>query len=64
VTNIQPTKEHVAGYGGTATLLYTCEHPIFGKGYYDKHSKYNILGLVPLDKTGFIEHKPKSAKNE
>ena len=33
-------KEHVAGYGGMATL-YTCEHPIFGHGYYDINSKYN-----------------------
>ena len=63
LVNIQPTKEHVSGYGGTAMLLYSCEHPIFGRGYYDKNSKYNILGLTPLDKAGFIEHKPKSARN-
>ena len=64
VNNIQPVDVIVNGYGGTSKLKYTCNHNIFGPGYYDPTSPYNLLGLKPLEKMGFIEYKPKEANNE
>ncbi len=63
VTDIKPVKVVINGYGGESTLKYSCVHEIFGPGYYDPNSPYNLLGLKPLEKLGFIEFKPKEANN-
>ena len=57
VTNIAPVTTKVNGYSSQSTLSWSCIHPLFGKGYYDPHSEYNLLGQSALNKAGFYEHK-------
>lgn len=63
VSNIAPVTTQVNGYSGQATLKWTCLHPIFGKGYYDPQSEYNLLGQSALNKAGFFEHKRKEDRD-
>jgi hypothetical protein len=66
VTDIKPVQVIINGYGGQSTIKYSCVHKIFGPGYYDPKSPYNLLGLKPLENLilGFIEFKPKEANNQ
>ena len=59
VSNIAPVTTKVNGYSSQATLKWSCVHPIFGKGYLDTNSEYNLLGQSALNLTGFFEHKRK-----
>ena len=63
VTNIRPTNEKVAGYGAITQLKWECQHPIFGEGFFDENSKYNLLGMTAINKMGFTEYKPREAMN-
>ena len=63
VTNIRPTNDMVAGYGGNTQLRWECEHPIFGTGFFDENSKYNLIGMAAIRKVGFNEFKPREARD-
>ncbi len=63
VSNIAPVTTKVNGYSSQATLKWSCVHPIFGKGYYDPQSEYNLLGQSALNKAGFFEHKRKEDRD-